>query len=111
MVIQPFWRSYLFPLVMRRRLTTFWWYASFLMFFPMIYLVFLLIVKSSSVLILYQGLLLLLGPPIVLHLPRCRSCLVSYRNFWTRVSSGQVLPLGEPRFYLSRRRMGVSDCA
>src|ERR1043165_6781925 len=95
---------------MRRRSTIFLLYASFLMYFPMTYLVFLPIVRLSSVLILYRGLLLLLGPPTVLHLPRCRNCPVSYRNSWTRVSSGQVFPLGEPRFYLLRRRMEVSGC-
>src|ERR1044071_3381044 len=95
---------------MRRRSTIFLLYASFLIFFPMIYLVFLPIVRLSSVLISYQGLLLLLGPPTVLHLPRCRNCPASYRNSWTRVSLDQVLPLGEPRFCSLRRRMEVSDC-
>src|ERR1043165_5944784 len=95
---------------MRRRSTIFQLYASFLMYFPMTYLVFLPIVRLSSVLILYRGMLLLLGPPTVLHLPRCRNCPVSYRNSWTRVSSDQVLPLGEPRFCSLRRRMEVFDC-
>jgi len=99
------------PVPARRRSTISRLCANFLMFFLMLYLAFLSIVRLSLVLILYRALLLLLGLPTVLHLPRCRNYLASYRNSWIRVSSDQVLPLGEPRFCSLRRRMAVFDCA